>query len=404
MISSAGIYIGGDTSPFPDMRVQLWGDLGGYPNKNNIIASGDIIDGSTITFSGQMYYIDFQNPLQVTLGQTYWVIIDGYHDQNATGDCRARRNTINPYLGGHFKYSNTAGVSWSTSSTWDLEFQVRFYQPVPDGYFESIDIVLPVGMTWETFFIDKNEPSGTSVYFSILNATTEVAIPGFANLNQDTVDMASIDPDIYTSIKLIAYLFGDQITSPIMYYWAINWVPGPSANAGPDDMWDEDIIYTFDGSGSWSSIGIANYAWDMDAGDGIDWDSPDCEGSDLWNPTHVYNNPGIYIVTLNVTDMNGNWDLDTMTLIVNDLTPPYVDAGPDDITDEDAPYSFDASGTWDNSGSVSSYLWDMDASDGIQWSSPDYVGIWPVHTYLEPGTYFVSLNASDDSGNWNIRF
>ncbi len=402
-ISSVGLYIGGDSSPYPDMRVQLWGDISGNPDKNNIIASGDVISGSTITFAGQRYYINFSSPISVTIGQSYWVVIDGYYDHNTSGDCKAKYNSGNVYTDGIFKRSNDVGASWFTpSNNYDLDFIVVFYEPVLDGNLKSIEITLPLGKIWETLYINKTEPTNMYINISVVDGTTNNPIPGFTDLTENIIDISSIDPEQYPSIKLVAYLIGDGITTPALHYWAINWVPSPRADAGPDDFVDEDIPYTFNGSGSWSSVEIANYAWDMNASDGIDWTSPDYEGSDLRNPTHIYYSPGVYLVTLNVTDINGYWDIDTMLLIVNDTTPPIVDAGSDDVTDEDSPYTFDASGSWDNSGTIASYLWDIDEHDGIDWNNPDHTGVSPIHTYFEPGTYIVTLNVSDTAGNYNV--
>ena len=73
------------------------------------------------------------------------------------------------------------------------------------------------------------------------------------------------------------------------------------------------------------------------------------------------------------------WDTDTVVITVNDITPPEVDAGQDDSTDEDAIYNFDAGGSVDNSGTIVSYLWDIDASDGVDPSNPDYTGVSISH-------------------------
>jgi parallel beta-helix repeat protein len=98
----------------------------------------------------------------------------------------------------------------------------------------------------------------------------------------------------------------------------------PIANAGLDDTVIVSYPYTFNGSGSSDNAGIVNYAWDTVWSDGLDWNNPDYSGSDLWNPTHTYTEPGTYLVTLNVTDGVGNWDIDTLWLIVIDITPPIL--------------------------------------------------------------------------------
>jgi PKD repeat protein len=178
-------------------------------------------------------------------------------------------------------------------------------------------------------------------------------------------------------------------------------IQDPLANGGVDDTVDEDSPYTFDGSLSDDDVGIINYAWDIDDTDGVDWSNPDYSGPNLWDPVHTYTEPGIYVVSLNVTDADGNWDTDTLQITVMDITHPISNAGVDDVINEDTPNNFDGSTSTDNVGIVN-FAWDMDLSDGIDWQTPDYTGPTPSHTYLEPGTYTVTLNVTDAAGNWAL--
>ncbi|UCE37753.1 MAG: PKD domain-containing protein [Thermoplasmata archaeon] len=177
-------------------------------------------------------------------------------------------------------------------------------------------------------------------------------------------------------------------------------VTEPTADAGSDTTIDEESPYTFDASGSSDNVDIASYAWDFDESDGIDWSNPDESGPSKWDPDHIYTEPGTYSVTLNVTDTSGNWNLDTVTITVLDITLPNADAGPDGIVNEESPYTFDASASSDNV-DIFSYAWDMDINDGLNWDDPDHSGSSPLHTYSEPGVYLVTLNVTDTSGNWN---
>jgi parallel beta-helix repeat protein len=171
-------------------------------------------------------------------------------------------------------------------------------------------------------------------------------------------------------------------------------VTSPLADAGPDDSWDEDMEYFFDGTGTTDNSGtIVSYDWDFGDGNVLTGTNP--------QPTHTYVEPGIYIVTLNVTDTEGNWATDTMVITIEDITDPSANAGPDDSVNEDSPYIFNASGSTDNVG-IENYAWDVDSGDGIDWSNPDYTGISPSHTFSEPGVYAVTLNVSDDAGNWYL--
>ncbi|MCL7413492.1 MAG: PKD domain-containing protein, partial [ANME-2 cluster archaeon] len=162
-----------------------------------------------------------------------------------------------------------------------------------------------------------------------------------------------------------------------------------NADAGPDQTVNEDTAVTFDGSGSSDDVGIVRYSWDFNARDGITG-----EASGV-TPTHTYLNPGTYTVTLNVSDSDGNYATDTLTVIVKDTTPPITVAGPDMIVNEDTIVAFDGSGSYDNA-AIESYSWDFDASNGI---TVEATGITTTHTYPDPGTYTVTLNVSDSAGN-----
>jgi PKD repeat protein len=80
---------------------------------------------------------------------------------------------------------------------------------------------------------------------------------------------------------------------------------------------------------------------------------------------------------------------------VQDTTLPVVDAGPNQIVNEDTVVYFDGSGSTDNIG-IRSFSWDFDASDGIR---IDATGVTVSHTYTEPGSYIVTLTVTDTFGN-----
>jgi len=155
----------------------------------------------------------------------------------------------------------------------------------------------------------------------------------------------------------------------------------PTANAGPDRTVDEDTSVTFNGSGSSDNVGIVSYQWNF--GDGA-------TGSGI-TVSHTYPNPGIYTVTLTVTDGAGLPDSDTLIMMIRDVTPPVADAGSDQTVNEDTPVIFNGGGSSDNAGIVS-YQWNF--GDGGTGS-----GITVNHVYVQPGTYTVTLTVNDAAGN-----
>jgi outer membrane protein assembly factor BamB len=95
----------------------------------------------------------------------------------------------------------------------------------------------------------------------------------------------------------------------------------PIADAGPDQTVNWEDIVQFNGSASYDPDGtIVTYEWDFNASDGLWWETgapPDAFGL---NPTHNYDEYGVYNVTLRVTDNNGSMDSDTCEITV--LVPP----------------------------------------------------------------------------------
>ncbi len=88
---------------------------------------------------------------------------------------------------------------------------------------------------------------------------------------------------------------------------------------------------------------------------------------------------------------------DSIIFTIRDLTPPVVDPGSDATINEDTPYMFDGSGSWDNSGSIAWYNWSFGDGETDYGTNPT-----PFHTYTSNGVYIVTLNVSDAAGNWNF--
>ncbi|MDH5376464.1 MAG: PKD domain-containing protein, partial [Candidatus Bathyarchaeota archaeon] len=157
----------------------------------------------------------------------------------------------------------------------------------------------------------------------------------------------------------------------------------PLADAGPDQTVNEDTVITLDGSGSYDNVDIANYTWTL-----FDATPKTLTGI---KPTYIFNTPGKYTVTLNVTDAIGNWNASSVLITVLDITPPIVNAGQNQTILQGTTVTFDASKSNDNVGLVL-YSWDF--GDGTS-----QTGVAVTHTYSNPGTYVVTLTVKDAAGN-----
>jgi PKD repeat protein len=120
------------------------------------------------------------------------------------------------------------------------------------------------------------------------------------------------------------------------------------------------------------------------------WTFGDGETSTDPNPVHVYDDAGIYVVVLEVTD---HWDATSTIaypITISDNYPPVADAGPDQIVNT-LEVNFDGSNSYDPDGYITTYVWDF---------GDDTTGVGEVtsHTYTDDGTYAVVLTVTDNGG------
>ncbi len=103
---------------------------------------------------------------------------------------------------------------------------------------------------------------------------------------------------------------------------------------------------------------------------------------------HVYQNQGVYTVTLTVTDGEGNSKTATETIYVNSQPPQCTMEA--NVTEGVAPLTVSfISHCYDPEGGPLSYAWDFGDNQSAQSATPS-------HVYYHPGTYTVTLTATDD--------
>lgn len=157
----------------------------------------------------------------------------------------------------------------------------------------------------------------------------------------------------------------------------------PVAEAGSDRRTEAGTRLSFDGTRSFDQDGrILAYQWNLDDGTVLD-------GAQIG---HNFEAPGVYRVTLTVTDDSGAANAvatDTAIVLVN--APPVPDAGPDRSVAVGDVIVFDGRGSSDPDGRIISYLWDF--GDGARSE-----GAMAEYAYETPGTYSARLTVTDDSG------
>ena len=151
----------------------------------------------------------------------------------------------------------------------------------------------------------------------------------------------------------------------------------PAANVAPTASFTSsctDLSCSFNASSSSDSDGtISSYSWSF-GGTGV-------------TASNTYASAGTYSVTLTVTDNNGATNSTTSSVTVT--APPANVAPIASFTSSctDLTCSFNASGSSDSDGSISSYSWSFGGT-----------GVTASNTYGSAGTYSVTLTVTDNNG------
>jgi PKD repeat protein len=247
--------------------------------------------------------------------------------------------------------------------------------------FTSFEITDSAPPSYATLNITSS-PSGASVY---VDGTYVGYTPRTVFVPQG-LRRVTISKPGYATWQAIYLLIGGgarTIHAPLNPLASVNTPPVASFSFNPANPAPGAWIQ-FDGSASSDPDGtIAGYAWDL--GDGTTR-----SGSAVW---HQYASSGSYIVTLTVTDNQG--DTNTMTQAVQVGTsnqPPtaafsYSPASPG----VNAWIQFDGSASSDPDGTITSHSWTLGdgttRSDSLVW-----------HRFTAPGSYTVTLTVTDNDG------
>jgi len=121
----------------------------------------------------------------------------------------------------------------------------------------------------------------------------------------------------------------------------------------------------------------------------IYWDFGDGSFAKGANATHTYDEDGVYVVTLIVSDAFGAMSVHHIFVTVLN-SAPTAEAGPDVVGEEDEKITFTGLGS-DPGGGPVTYSWDF----GDGWKGGGQV---VNHSYTKQGVYTVTLSVSDSHG------
>jgi hypothetical protein len=186
---------------------------------------------------------------------------------------------------------------------------------------------------------------------------------------------------------------------PILVFSSLGFIIGvvtsvyaeaPVADAGPDLEATEDVPFNLSGSRSTDDVGIVSYVWTYK--DDINMALPmTAEGEVV---EIVLLEPGVYEITLEVTDGDGLTDTDWLNVTVPDEKPPIANA-PFSFTIELGDFEiFDGSAAGDNVGVVN-WTWKVTFENEITF----LYGMEVRYDFDRRGEYLVELTVRDAAGN-----
>ena len=180
---------------------------------------------------------------------------------------------------------------------------------------------------------------------------------------------------------------GTSTTQPVTVDSIPNSLPTAAA-AGTPTTGRAPLAVGFSSAGTGDSDGtIAGYSWDFGDGSPVDTSQ---------NPSHSYA-AGTWTATLTVTDNEGGTGMATVTVhsTVNQAPVAVANATPDAGK---APLGviFSSTGSVDNDGTITGYLWDFGDGSAVSTSAG------PSHSYPTQGTYAATLTVTDNEGGTDI--
>jgi hypothetical protein len=172
-----------------------------------------------------IYYMDTTDGFHIyrftIKGNDYMVYVDGNLVINGTGQHDMASGSNVCHFGDFSDTSNYEG-----NSEWDF---VRFNvsDAIPPKYFTngnltSTEISLLPGKVWDSLSVNKTEPGTDNfVNVTILDGLSFLPIPGFNDLTGTNINISSIDPVLYPSIRLYGDFVGNISTTPILHEWSV---------------------------------------------------------------------------------------------------------------------------------------------------------------------------------------
>ena len=362
--------------------IALSNQWSGPGSNGNVIHNNTLKHGLTIAGSGNNYIFfndllersryetednGYENRWNNSFGGNYW------RSNHGGGECWHHHNWD---CDGISKYPHQISGSANSRDHLPLKAQLRYLIPMANAGNDRT-----IGQ-FETVVLNASLCNGIK---STLNYTWSLIYNGTPQTLYGCTSMFRFDHmGEYTVTLEIRDFLGrnDTDTMTVTVLDSVN----PFADAGVDITIEQHQNVMFDGSGSFDNGELINFTWTF-----------------VYNGMNVslngvfadftFHDVGIYHIDLKVTDSEGNWDTDDMTVLVLDITPPLADAGPDQSIEMGDTVNFDGSGSRDNVGIVN-HIWFIFYND----TEINLFGKRPTLRFDLAGTYNVTLKVWDERG------
>jgi hypothetical protein len=292
-------------------------------------------------------------------------------------------------------------------------------------------------------WVKRRGPSSTASWrckYMALDPNGNVYVTGATRSNGSSDDYTTIKYDSMGNEIWVAYYNGPGDGMDTPYGMVVDssgnvYVTGQSYSSYPGNEYRKYVTIKYDQDGN--QIWMAEYNDGWGRGIAIDDSSeivyvtgPSYDGGIIFIMTTIaydmdgnelavakYNGPGgddkgicvavdpagnVYVS--GYSDGNGTYtDYCTIKYSQTFLNqPPVADAGPDQIIMQVDIVQFNGSASYDPDGTIITYEWDFDASDGLWWETgapPDAFGPNPTFTYGKYGTFIATLRVTDNNGS-----
>jgi len=244
---------------------------------------------------------------------------------------------------------------------------------------------------------DLEIPLGTTAYLNGTRSSDNLRIEEWTWTFEDENDEVTLQGELveYFFFKPGTYVITLNVTDMAGHFGldgivvTVLDITPPRADAGTDKTIDQHQQVELDGLRSSDNHGIVEYTWSFQYREGI---------ITLSGPTSVFtfDDAGVYNVSLEVLDDDGNNDVDHVLITVWDITPPSAIGGEDRTVDQGTLVELDGSRSSDNVG-ITHWQWSF-VYDGSDVLIDEGIGQF---TFEIPGSYTLELSLNDASGNWN---